>query len=123
MGLLILVIIDIAQVEVPLIFGSTIDYIADSGFNNAVIRMQLLKLSAIAVIVFVGRILWRYLIFGSSRYIERNMRDDLYRHLQMALLASVGQKIIYNIRLNNPDISDEEVIAAAKCVNANDFIM
>ena len=81
-GLLILMIIDIAQTEVPVVLGSTIDFIADSGFNSTVIRSQLLRLAIIAIIVFIGRIVWRYLIFGSAREIEKNMRNDLYRHLQ-----------------------------------------
>ena len=81
-GLLILVIIDIAQTEVPLVLGRTIDFIAQEGFSTPVIHSQLRDLAVIAAIVFVGRIVWRYLIFGASRTIERNMRNDLYRHLQ-----------------------------------------
>ena len=81
-GLLILFLIDIAQTEVPLVLGRTIDSIASHGFDLQVINRQLKYLAIIAVIVFFGRIIWRYLIFGASRTIERNMRNDLYRHLQ-----------------------------------------
>ena len=81
-GLLVLFLIDIAQTEVPLVLGRTIDSIASDGFDLQVISRQLKYLAIIAVIVFFGRIIWKYLIFGASRTIERNMRNDLYQHLQ-----------------------------------------
>ena len=91
LGILFLVAIDVAQTEVPLVMGVAIDSIAVEGFNPVVIRAQLVRLAIIAGMVFVGRIVWRYLIFGSARKIERNMRNDLYSHLQ-TLSASYFQQ-------------------------------
>ena len=90
-GMLMLVIIDVAQTEVPLVLGGTIDFIATQGFHGDVIWNQLIKLAIIAILVFIGRIGWRWLIFGSARSIERNMRNDLYSHLQ-TLSASYFQE-------------------------------
>ena len=81
-GMIILVIIDMVQTEVPLIVGRTVDSIADGGFGSSVITGVLIRLAVIAAVVFAGRIVWRLLIFGSARNIERDIRNDLYRPLQ-----------------------------------------
>ena len=77
----ILIVIDSAQTEVPRIVGQVIDGIKyttidESGFASAIIRM-----AVIAVLVLAGRIGWRYCIFGAARKIERDMRNDLFSHL------------------------------------------
>lgn len=90
-GMAVLVVIDMVQTEVPLIVGETVDSIANGIFGSGVIRSVLIRLAVIAVIVFIGRIAWRLLIFGSARNIERDMRNDLYRHLQ-TLSASYFQE-------------------------------
>ena len=81
MGMAILIVIDSAQTEVPRIVGQVIDGIKyttidESGFASAIIRM-----AVIAVLVLAGRIGWRYCIFGAARKIERDMRNDLFSHL------------------------------------------
>ena len=80
-GMAVLIVIDLAQTEVPIIVGNVIDGIElqtidHAGFVNAVLRM-----AAIAVMVLAGRIAWRYCIFGAARKIERDMRNDLFSHL------------------------------------------
>ena len=80
-GMAVLIVIDLAQTEVPIIVGNVIDGIElqtidQSGFVNAVLRM-----AAIAAMVLAGRIAWRYCIFGAARKIERDMRNDLFSHL------------------------------------------
>ena len=81
LGMAILIVIDSAQTEVPRIVGQVIDGIKyttidESGFASAIVRM-----AVIAVLVLAGRIGWRYCIFGAARKIERDMRNDLFSHL------------------------------------------
>ena len=90
-GILILILIDLLQTEVPLIVGDTIDLISVGGFKGGLIGTTLVSLIFIAVTVFLGRIAWRWFIFGSARKIERDMRDQLYSHLQ-TLSASYFQQ-------------------------------
>ncbi len=80
-GMAVLILIDLAQTEVPIIVGRVIDgietkTIGETGFVTAVLTM-----AAIALIVLAGRIGWRYCIFGAARKIERDMRNDLFSHL------------------------------------------
>ncbi len=81
-GIAVLILIDIAQTEVPLVVGDTIQEIAQGGFTGDMIWQPVISLSVIAAIVFLGRIVWRWFIFGSARKIERDMRNDMYAHLQ-----------------------------------------
>ena len=90
-GIIILILIDIVQTEVPMIVGETIDSIAGGIFTGGMIKSILIRLAVIAAIVFFGRVAWRLLIFGAARNIERDMRNDLYRHLQ-TLSASYFQE-------------------------------
>lgn len=90
-GIVILCVIDLLQTELPLIIGDTIDYISVSGFTDELVRELIIKLAFIGIVVFLGRIAWRWFIFGSARKIERDMRDDLYSHLQ-SLSASYFQE-------------------------------
>lgn len=81
-GMAVLVFIDIEQTRVPLIVGNVIDGITDTTMGRPEILRSVVSMFAIAAFVLFGRILWRYFIFGASRKIERDMRDDLYAHLQ-----------------------------------------
>ena len=81
-GILMLLVIDILQTEVPLVVGDTIDEVAVGHFTADMIWNPVIRLGIIALIVFLGRIGWRWFIFGSARKIERDMRNDLYSHLQ-----------------------------------------
>ncbi len=81
-GIAVLILIDLAQTEVPLVVGDTINQIAKGDFAGSMIWQPVISLSIIAVIVFLGRIVWRWFIFGSARKIERDMRNDMYAHLQ-----------------------------------------
>src|SRR5690625_1363182 len=50
----------------------------------------------------------------------RSLRDNLGLALQDNILFSAS--IAMNIRMGNPEATDEEVVAAAKAANADEFI-
>jgi ATP-binding cassette subfamily B multidrug efflux pump len=79
-GIIILIVIDIAQTEVPLIVGRTIDKIDYGTIASGDIRNAVLGMLLIALMVLLGRLGWRYCIFGAARKIERDMRNDLFSH-------------------------------------------
>ena len=80
-GILILVIIDYVQTEVPLIVGGVIDGITDGTIGAGGFRAPVIRMAVIALLVMAGRVGWRFCIFGSARKIERDMRNDLFAHL------------------------------------------
>jgi len=81
-GIIILVVIDYLQTDQPLIVSTAIDAIEKGTFTGAIVTQTLVRLIIIAAVVFAGRIGWRWFIFGAARKIEKDMRNDLFRHLQ-----------------------------------------
>ena len=81
-GLIALLAVDYVQTLVPLIVGNVIDQIELKNFDSDFIANAVFKLLGIAFAIYAGRILWRYFIFGSSRSIERDIRNDMFQHLE-----------------------------------------
>jgi len=81
-GIIALLIVDVAQTRVPIIVGRVIDGIELNNIEMTFISTAIFKLFAIAFIIYAGRIIWRYYIFGTSRSIERDIRNDMFGHLE-----------------------------------------
>jgi ATP-binding cassette subfamily B protein len=81
-GLIALLGVDYVQTLVPLIVGNVIDQIELNIFDVNFVSNAVFKLLGIAFTIYAGRILWRYFIFGSSRSIERDIRNDMFQHLE-----------------------------------------
>ena len=80
-GMAILIVIDIAQTRLPLIVGGIIDKVDHRTATPLDFRTAILTMIFIAVLVLLGRLGWRYCIFGAARKIERDIRNDLFSHL------------------------------------------
>ncbi len=80
-GIIVLIVIDVVQTEVPGIVGDVIDSIGLGTATHEVFATAVATMGVIALIVLAGRLGWRYCIFGASRKIERDMRNDLFDHL------------------------------------------
>ncbi len=81
-GIAILFVIDVVQTRVPIIVGDTIDAIQDGIATGDFLRSMAFALAIIAISVMLGRFAWRWFIFGNSRKIERDMRNDMFAHLE-----------------------------------------
>ena len=82
MGLTCLIIVDAAQIAIPQFIRRAIDLISYGVFEwGEIIRICLLMVGTMALIA-LGRFFWRYCINGSSRRIETEIREKLFRHLQ-----------------------------------------
>lgn len=82
MGIIALIIVDIAQTRVPIIVGDVIDGIEFKTIAMEEIKSAIFILFAIAGVMYAGRIIWRFFIFGTSRSIERDIRNDMFSHLE-----------------------------------------
>ncbi|MBQ7113921.1 MAG: ABC transporter ATP-binding protein [Clostridia bacterium] len=81
LGMAILIVIDLLQTEVPIIVGEIIDKVEQHTVVQRDFTAAVLTMAAIAVVVLAGRLGWRFCIFGASRKIERDMRNDLFAHI------------------------------------------
>ncbi len=80
-GIIALVIIDLLQLFVPRILKLAIDALAQGTANPKLLGYYFFLIMVIAVGIAFGRFWWRYLLIGSARKIEKELRQDFYNHL------------------------------------------
>ena len=81
-GILVLIIIDILQLRIPLIIGDAIDYLEGGTAATTGLSRYIFLIVIIGLGVALGRFIWRHMIFGTSRLIEYDIRNELFRHLE-----------------------------------------
>lgn len=79
-GLLMLMLVVILQLVPPKIIGFTIDEIGQGTLTKAKLFMFIGIIAAVALGMYVLRYYWRQMIFGSSNYLARVLRQKLHRH-------------------------------------------
>lgn len=79
-GLLMLMLVAILQLVPPKIIGFTIDEIGQGTLTKAKLFMFIGIIAAVALGMYVLRYYWRQMIFGSSNYLARVLRQKLHRH-------------------------------------------
>lgn len=82
LGVGTLIIVDGLQLLIPKIFERVIDDLASGSATQTLILKMGLSVLAIYVCMGLFRFLWRYLVVGASYRIDRNVRQELYDHLQ-----------------------------------------
>lgn len=82
LGVFCLIIIDYLQTKIPLITGDLIDGLVNQNITALNIRESLIYIGILATIIIIGRILWRLFIFGTARKVERDIRNDIFAHLE-----------------------------------------
>ncbi len=82
LGIFFLVVIDFVQTRIPIYIGGVIDSLKTGSLTEEKLISDALKILLMAIGIILGRVAWRYFIFGTSRKIERDIRNDLFRHLE-----------------------------------------
>jgi len=81
LGILILLMIDTAQLVVPLVLRKAIDALAVGAATLGTLTGYALWLVGIALFVAFFRFFWRYFLMGAARESERELRDRIYAHV------------------------------------------
>lgn len=79
-GLLMLVLVAILQLIPPKIIGLTIDEIGADTLTKSKLYWFIGIIAVVAICMYVLRYMWRQMIFGSSNYLARLLREKLHRH-------------------------------------------
>ena len=82
LGMLTLFIVDYVNLFIPQLTGEVTDGLAGNTMDLSGVLNIALKIVLCGVAVAVGRFGWRYFIFGTSRRIEREMRDRMFGKLE-----------------------------------------
>lgn len=81
-GLLALFAVDIANIYIPKLTGTITDGLTARTLGWDGVKLCLLKLFLLGLTLAMGRFLWRFFLFGASRTIERELRNDMFAHLE-----------------------------------------
>lgn len=91
-GLACLLLVDLLQLIIPLIIKRAVDLLTRGAATPALLFQEGLAIVGIAFAMGILRYVWRHLIFGQSRKVEKGLRNRLYKHLQ-TLSPSFYQKV------------------------------
>lgn len=81
LGILSLILVDAAQLVIPLVIREAVDTLAEGTATMPLIRTLALIVLGLVVIIATFRFLWRYFLIGSARRAEKDLRYRLYKHL------------------------------------------
>lgn len=81
-GIITLFIVDVANLYIPKLTGTITDGLSEHTMGLGSIKTCLLYIFLLGLTLAVGRFVWRYFLFGSSRSIERELRNDMFAHLE-----------------------------------------
>lgn len=85
LGILILAAVDISQTIIPSITAGVIDQLSSFTATAHTLLVALLQIGGLVAGMTVGRYFWRFLIWGSARYVEQEVRGDLFaKYLELS---------------------------------------
>ncbi len=83
-GVIALIAVDLAQLEIPLIIGGlvdTLEVMVEAGdTSNAILIDIVNRLLILTIFIVLGRFFWRFGIIGASRRIDYDMRNEMFAH-------------------------------------------
>ncbi len=81
-GIITLFVVDFANIYIPKFTGTITDGLTARTIDwNGVVH-NLICIGALGLTLAIGRFLWRFFLFGSARKIEKELRDDMFAHLE-----------------------------------------
>lgn len=81
-GLVALLIVDVLQLFIPRIIKYTIDDLTSGSISHSQLLLYGVEVLAIALGIGGFRYIWRYLLLGGARRMEKALRNRLFLHLQ-----------------------------------------
>ena len=81
-GLGTLLMVDYLNLYIPQITGEITDGLASFTLDMSGVLRLILALLFVALLLTLGRIFWRFFIFGTSRKIETEIRNDMFEKLE-----------------------------------------
>ncbi len=80
-GLAALLAVDLLQLGIPRLVKRAVDLLAHGTASQMALAQSAVAIFLLALGIAGCRFVWRYLILGFSRLVERDLRDDFFRHL------------------------------------------
>jgi ATP-binding cassette subfamily B protein len=81
-GVIVLMVVDLFQLVIPRVVQRVIDMLGESAFSYSLMLQNTMLIIGLALGMVVLRFFWRLFIIGSARKIEKEVREDMFSHLQ-----------------------------------------
>ena len=81
-GIVTLFFVDFFNIYIPRQTGAITDGLTANSMDMPQVFHYLFIIFALGACLALGRFLWRYFLFGAARAIERQLRDDMFAHLE-----------------------------------------
>jgi len=81
LGVIALLLVDLAQLVIPLIVRRAVDLLRAGNATTSILLRFGLYILGLAIFIAIFRFFWRYFIMGTARKVERDVRNELYFHL------------------------------------------
>jgi ATP-binding cassette subfamily B protein len=79
-GVLSLIAVDYVQLFEPIFLGQIVDHLSQNeSADVSFIGSLCIRLLGVALVMFLGRMLWRFTLFGASRKTEAGMRREMFQ--------------------------------------------
>mgnify|MGYP004613629133 FL=1 len=82
LGILTLFAVDFANIFIPKLTGVITDGLTAHSLSWGGVKQNLLYLFLLGLFLTIGRFFWRFFLFGASRSIEKEIRNDMFAHLE-----------------------------------------
>ncbi len=81
-GIITLFVVDFANIYIPELTGTITDGLTARTMDWNGIVQTLTAIGILGLTLAIGRFLWRFFLFGAARNIEKDIRNDLFAHLE-----------------------------------------
>lgn len=81
-GIIALLVVDIYQLKIPEIVRNIVDGVNEGWLTMDKLRTYLKEILLIVLIMFIGRFLWRFALFGNGVRIEASLREKMFVHME-----------------------------------------
>ena len=81
-GLAALLIVDVLQLFIPRVIKHAVDDLTRGGISSSNLLIYAFQVFILALAIGGFRYLWRHLLLGTARRVEKALRDRLFVHLQ-----------------------------------------
>lgn len=81
-GIITLFIVDFANLLIPRLTGTITDGLTAHSIDMDGIMFYIVCILGVGAVLAIGRFFWRFFLFGAARSIEKEIRNEMFEHLE-----------------------------------------
>ena len=81
-GLITLFVVDFANIYIPQLTAAVTDGLTEHTLDMDGVWFYIFSILGVGAVIALGRFLWRFFFFGASRSIEKEIRNEMFAHLE-----------------------------------------